>query len=216
MDRFEDRGSTPLASTSWVKAARDFRRVSTAVALGRLREISWPVRLFALATKFSLAMAVERQFNNHTNLIDNEFSARCSDRPTASRRPRIDSRIYRQHILHVESNDSFSIAALVWRRGQATPVHDHISWCVVGVYKGESMKRSTISTTLKALRICSSGVALSIPLGQLPLSCPRAIFIASRTPETKLLSRFISMGQTSLHSVLAIPRRFDLEVRADD
>ena len=58
-----------------------------------------------------------------------------------------------KHILHVESNDSFSIAALVWRRGQATPVHDHISWCVVGVYKGESMKRSTISTTLKALRI---------------------------------------------------------------
>lgn len=43
---------------------------------------------------------------------------------------------YRQHILHVEPDESFSIAALVWLPGQATPIHDHVSWCVVGVCKG--------------------------------------------------------------------------------
>ena len=26
--------------------------------------------------------------------------------------------------------------ALVWLPGQATPIHDHVSWCVVGVYEG--------------------------------------------------------------------------------
>ncbi len=44
---------------------------------------------------------------------------------------------YRQHILHIEPGGSFSIVALVWLPGQATPVHDHVSWCVVGVHKGQ-------------------------------------------------------------------------------
>jgi predicted metal-dependent enzyme (double-stranded beta helix superfamily) len=44
---------------------------------------------------------------------------------------------YRQHILHVEPDGSFSVVALVWLPGQATAVHDHVSWCVVGVHLGE-------------------------------------------------------------------------------
>ena len=44
---------------------------------------------------------------------------------------------YRQHILHVEPDGSFSIASLVWMPGQTTPIHDHVSWCVVGVHRGE-------------------------------------------------------------------------------
>ncbi len=44
---------------------------------------------------------------------------------------------YRQHILHVEEDGSFSIVALVWLPGQATPIHDHVSWCVVGVHEGQ-------------------------------------------------------------------------------
>jgi len=44
---------------------------------------------------------------------------------------------YTQHILHVEDGGSFSIVALVWLPGQCTPVHDHVSWCAVGVYEGQ-------------------------------------------------------------------------------
>ena len=44
---------------------------------------------------------------------------------------------YRQHILHVEPGGSFSVVSLVWRPGQRTAIHDHVSWCVVGVHKGE-------------------------------------------------------------------------------
>jgi predicted metal-dependent enzyme (double-stranded beta helix superfamily) len=47
---------------------------------------------------------------------------------------------YRQHILHVEPDESFSIVALVWLPGQATQIHDHVSWCVVGVYRGEEQE----------------------------------------------------------------------------
>lgn len=44
---------------------------------------------------------------------------------------------YQQHVLHVEPGGVFSIVALVWRPGQQTPIHDHISWCVVAVLVGE-------------------------------------------------------------------------------
>lgn len=43
---------------------------------------------------------------------------------------------YRCHLLHAESDGSFSVVALVWRPGQATPVHDHVTWCVAGVIQG--------------------------------------------------------------------------------
>ncbi|MGH3448161.1 MAG: hypothetical protein ACRDP4_11135, partial [Nocardioidaceae bacterium] len=43
---------------------------------------------------------------------------------------------YVQHVVHVADDGSFSIVALVWLPGQATPIHDHVSWCVVGVAEG--------------------------------------------------------------------------------
>src|SRR5688572_23601887 len=46
-----------------------------------------------------------------------------------------DPNCYRQHILHVEPDGSFSIVALVWLPGQATPIHDHVCWCVVDVHR---------------------------------------------------------------------------------
>lgn len=43
---------------------------------------------------------------------------------------------YTQHILHVEPDGSFSVVSLVWLPGQQTPVHDHVAWCVPGIYRG--------------------------------------------------------------------------------
>ena len=40
------------------------------------------------------------------------------------------------HVLHAEPDGSFSILGLVWRAGQSTRIHDHITWCVVGVLRG--------------------------------------------------------------------------------
>ena len=44
---------------------------------------------------------------------------------------------YSRHVLHVEPDGSFSIVSLVWLPCQETAIHDHVSWCVVGVYRGE-------------------------------------------------------------------------------
>lgn len=39
-------------------------------------------------------------------------------------------------VLHVEPDGSFSIVAIVWRPGQITRIHDHVTWCVFGVLRG--------------------------------------------------------------------------------
>ncbi len=43
---------------------------------------------------------------------------------------------YQCHILHVEPDGSFSVTAMVWRPGQITPIHDHVTWCVTAVIQG--------------------------------------------------------------------------------
>lgn len=43
---------------------------------------------------------------------------------------------YTSHTLHVEPDGSFSIIAVIWRPGQMTRIHDHVTWCVVGVIQG--------------------------------------------------------------------------------
>ncbi|HSE04371.1 MAG TPA: cysteine dioxygenase family protein [Methylomirabilota bacterium] len=79
---------------------------------------------------------------------------------------------YRQHLLHVDAAGRFSVVALVWAAGQATPVHDHVAWCVVGVYEGR--EREILYTppfdgaddrvTRASVRECGSGeVAWLVP-----------------------------------------------------
>ena len=43
---------------------------------------------------------------------------------------------YQGHTLYVEPDGSFSIVGLVWRPGQITRIHDHVTWCVFGVLQG--------------------------------------------------------------------------------
>lgn len=39
-------------------------------------------------------------------------------------------------VLHTEPDGSFSVCALVWRPGQQTVIHDHVTWCVAAVLQG--------------------------------------------------------------------------------
>lgn len=47
-----------------------------------------------------------------------------------------DPRCYCQHVVYVDPRSRFSVVALVWLPGQATAIHDHACWCVVGVHRG--------------------------------------------------------------------------------
>jgi predicted metal-dependent enzyme (double-stranded beta helix superfamily) len=43
---------------------------------------------------------------------------------------------YQQYLLHCDSGERFSVASFVWGPGQATPIHDHRVWGLVGVLRG--------------------------------------------------------------------------------
>lgn len=55
--------------------------------------------------------------------------------PDALRVGRPDT--YLRHIAYSDPHGSFTIFYLVWRPGQATPVHGHKTWCTYRVLQGE-------------------------------------------------------------------------------
>jgi len=72
-----------------------------------------------------------------------------------------DPAAYRQHLLHVADDGAFSLVALVWLPGQATPIHDHLSWCVVGVHEGAEHETRYRRTPAGRLVVTGSAVALA-------------------------------------------------------
>jgi predicted metal-dependent enzyme (double-stranded beta helix superfamily) len=43
---------------------------------------------------------------------------------------------YRQYLLHLDAAARFSVVSFVWGPGQATPVHDHTVWGLIGMLRG--------------------------------------------------------------------------------
>jgi 3-mercaptopropionate dioxygenase len=91
----------------------------------------------------SLAAAVRDAVGKHADWSDTaELVASALERHLPS--PSIltpeqrtgDPEAYKSEVIHSEPDGSFSIVALVWRPGQVTPIHDHVTWCVFGVIQG--------------------------------------------------------------------------------
>jgi predicted metal-dependent enzyme (double-stranded beta helix superfamily) len=55
--------------------------------------------------------------------------------PPESFVPRADR--FANNLLYRPKDRAFSITAGNWLPGQTTPIHDHLTWAVVGVYEGE-------------------------------------------------------------------------------
>lgn len=53
-----------------------------------------------------------------------------------------DPACYQQYLLHCDSAERFSVVSFVWGPGQATPIHDHRVWGLVGVLRGAEKVQS--------------------------------------------------------------------------
>lgn len=47
-----------------------------------------------------------------------------------------DPKHYQQHLLYGDPLERFSLVSFVWGPGQATPIHDHTVWGVIGMLRG--------------------------------------------------------------------------------
>jgi len=53
-----------------------------------------------------------------------------------------DPQHYRQYLLHADRQGRFSIVSFVWGPGQATPIHDHTVWGLVGMLRGAELSQA--------------------------------------------------------------------------
>lgn len=63
-----------------------------------------------------------------------------------------DKERYRQYLLYLDPQSRFSVVSFVWGPGQATPVHDHRVWGLVGVLRGAEFSENFIRDEEGALR----------------------------------------------------------------
>src|SRR6266571_3222345 len=44
---------------------------------------------------------------------------------------------FAMNLLHMPADKAYSIIGGVWTPGQTTPIHDHLTWALIGVYSGQ-------------------------------------------------------------------------------
>jgi 3-mercaptopropionate dioxygenase len=49
---------------------------------------------------------------------------------------------YQQYLLYADPQQRFSVVSFVWGPGQATPIHDHTVWGLIGVLRGAEIAES--------------------------------------------------------------------------
>ncbi len=120
---------------------------------------------------------------------------------------------YRQSILHVEADGGFSVVALIWLPGQATPIHDHVSWCVVGVYQGQEHEtRYRISPEDGTPYLVEAGVVINPQGSVTALTPPGDIHrVENRGPGAAISIHVYGADIGKLGS--SIRRRYDLEIK---
>ncbi len=121
---------------------------------------------------------------------------------------------YRQHILHVEPDGSFSIVALVWLPGQETPIHDHICWCVVGVHLGEEHETTyALAGGDDDPHLVVSGSPVNLNGSVAALVPPGDIHKVANNGDALAVSLHIYGADIGVLGT-SIRRKYDLEVRA--
>jgi predicted metal-dependent enzyme (double-stranded beta helix superfamily) len=82
-----------------------------------------------------------------------------------------DAARYRQYPLYLDPQDRFSVVSFVWAPAQATPVHDHTVWGLVGVLRGAELVEGFVRDEEGALR--STGSPRLLRRGEVDAVSPR-------------------------------------------
>ena len=82
-----------------------------------------------------------------------------------------DRERYRQYLLYLDPLERFSVVSFVWGPGQATPVHDHRVWGLVGVLRGAEFNESFVRDEEGAIR--ANGPVRTLYPGDIEAVSPR-------------------------------------------
>ena len=83
-----------------------------------------------------------------------------------------DPQRYQQFLLHADSRQRFSIVSFVWGPGQATPIHDHRVWGLIGMLRGAEYSQGYARS--EGGRLEKEGPAIRLEPGQVEALSPRS------------------------------------------
>ena len=82
---------------------------------------------------------------------------------------------YTQYLLHMPTDEAWSVVSFVWPHGSVTPIHDHCTWGVIGVYQGHESETPyrIVAGSIAAgkARVVAQGTAV-IPPGEVSCVLP--------------------------------------------
>lgn len=78
---------------------------------------------------------------------------------------------YRQYLLHADPEGLFSVVSFVWGPGQATPVHDHTVWGLIGMLRGQETAQAYGRDAQG--RLVQQGEPVTLSPGQVEAVSPR-------------------------------------------
>ncbi|XAH21698.1 cysteine dioxygenase [Xylophilus sp. GW821-FHT01B05] len=76
---------------------------------------------------------------------------------------------YQQFLLHADSTERFSVVSFVWGPGQATPVHDHTVWGLIGMLRGAEVGQGYV---LQDERLLPHGAPVQLAPGDVEAVSP--------------------------------------------
>ena len=72
-----------------------------------------------------------------------------------------------QYLLHQHPGDAYSVVAVVFREGYSTPVHDHTTWGLIGLWRGEEREERFVRADGESrpdyARLRSAGTVMNEP-----------------------------------------------------
>ncbi len=87
------------------------------------------------------AEAVTRRYSDEGEVLRNlkpplaKLVSGTGSIPEEAFAPRKDR--FAMNLLYMPEDEAISIIAAIWLPGQTTPIHDHLTWALVGVYDGQ-------------------------------------------------------------------------------
>ncbi len=78
---------------------------------------------------------------------------------------------YSQYLLYADARQRFSVVSFVWGPGQATPVHDHRTWGLIGMLRGAETAQGFARDP--AGRLQPEGAPVRLEPGQVEAVSPR-------------------------------------------
>jgi predicted metal-dependent enzyme (double-stranded beta helix superfamily) len=139
---------------------------------GGMNESPNPSRLRGFAQ--SLALLLNRHHDEagilaHGGALLAELVAHDDWLPEAYAQPHPQR--YQQHLLHADALGRFSIVSFVWGPGQATPIHDHTVWGLIGMLRGAEVAQAYARTPQGQWAV--EGAPVTLRPGQVEAVSPR-------------------------------------------